>query len=179
MSRTPLLQVDALWLAVEPVDMRSGADRQLARVMHVFGTAQAHHGYLLTNAPSTRACRRQDCWPTRWSAASLTTCHATGKSRATPARVCTRRARRWSPEPVRSVRGCNRCSMRTRPSCSAPKCCMPTRPRWRCSTPALARPNAPIYELVHGPMRAAASRPCRAWLTTSASVVRRAIPWLS
>ncbi len=54
MSRTPLLQVDAVWLAVEPVDMRSGADRLLARVVQVFGAAQAHHGYLFANARTTR-----------------------------------------------------------------------------------------------------------------------------
>ena len=54
MSRTPLLQVDAVWLAVEPVDMRSGADRLLARVVQVFGAAQAHHGYLFANARATR-----------------------------------------------------------------------------------------------------------------------------
>ena len=54
MSRTPLLQVDAVWLAVEPVDMRSGADRLLARVVDVFGAAQAHHGYLFANARATR-----------------------------------------------------------------------------------------------------------------------------
>lgn len=54
MSRTPVLQVDAVWLAVEPVDMRSGADRLLARVVQVFGAAQAHHGYLFANARTTR-----------------------------------------------------------------------------------------------------------------------------
>jgi len=53
-SRTPLLQVDAVWLAVEPVDMRSGADRLLACVVQVFGAAQAHHGYLFANARATR-----------------------------------------------------------------------------------------------------------------------------
>ena len=32
-GRTPLLQVDAMWLAAEPADMCSGADRLLARVV--------------------------------------------------------------------------------------------------------------------------------------------------
>ena len=55
MIRTPpLMQVDAVWLAVEPIDMRAGADRLLARVVQVFGAAQAHHGYLFANARATR-----------------------------------------------------------------------------------------------------------------------------
>jgi len=49
-----VIRIDALWLAVEPVDMRAGADRLLARVVQVFGGAQAHHGYLFSNARSTR-----------------------------------------------------------------------------------------------------------------------------
>ena len=49
-----MIRIDALWLAVEPVDMRAGADRLLARVVQVFGAAQAHHGYLFANARSTR-----------------------------------------------------------------------------------------------------------------------------
>jgi transposase len=34
--------------------MRAGADRLLARVVDVFGAAQAHHGYLFANARATR-----------------------------------------------------------------------------------------------------------------------------
>ena len=49
-----MIRIDSLWLAVEPVDMRAGADRLLARVVQVFGAAQAHHGYLFANARSTR-----------------------------------------------------------------------------------------------------------------------------
>jgi len=49
-----VIRIDALWLAVEPVDMRSGADRLLARVVQVFGVAQVHHGYLFANARSSR-----------------------------------------------------------------------------------------------------------------------------
>ena len=49
-----MIRIDAVWLAVEPVDMRAGADRLLASVVQVFGAAQAHHGYLFTNARSTR-----------------------------------------------------------------------------------------------------------------------------
>jgi len=49
-----VIRIDALWLAVEPIDMRAGADRLLARVVQVFGSARAHHGYLFANARATR-----------------------------------------------------------------------------------------------------------------------------
>jgi transposase len=43
-----------MWLAAEPTDMRAGADLLLARVVQVFGSAQAHHGCLFANARGTR-----------------------------------------------------------------------------------------------------------------------------
>jgi len=49
-----MIRIDAMWLAVEPVDMRAGVERLLARVVQVFGAAQAHHGYLFANARSSR-----------------------------------------------------------------------------------------------------------------------------
>ena len=49
-----MIRIDAMWIAVEPVDMRAGVDRLLARVVQVFGAAQAHHGYLFANARSSR-----------------------------------------------------------------------------------------------------------------------------
>jgi hypothetical protein len=49
-----VIRIDAVWLALRPVDMRAGADRLLASVVQVFGAAQAHHGYLFANARSTR-----------------------------------------------------------------------------------------------------------------------------
>jgi len=49
-----VIRIDTLWLAVEPMDMRAGAERLLASVVNVFGSAQAHHGYLFANARSTR-----------------------------------------------------------------------------------------------------------------------------
>jgi transposase len=49
-----MIRIDAVWLAVEPLDMRAGADRLLASVVRVFGAARAHHGYLFANARSTR-----------------------------------------------------------------------------------------------------------------------------
>ena len=39
-----MIRIDAMWLAAEPVDMRAGADRLIARVVEVFGAAHAHHG---------------------------------------------------------------------------------------------------------------------------------------
>ena len=49
-----MIRIDSLWLAVEPMDMRAGAERLLARVVQVFGCAQAHHGYLFANPRATR-----------------------------------------------------------------------------------------------------------------------------
>jgi transposase len=49
-----MIRIDAMWLAAEPVDMRAGADRLIARVVAVFGAAQAHHGYVFANARGTR-----------------------------------------------------------------------------------------------------------------------------
>jgi transposase len=49
-----VIRIDALWLAVEPMDMRAGTERLLASVVQVFGQAQAHHGYLFANARASR-----------------------------------------------------------------------------------------------------------------------------
>lgn len=49
-----MIRIDALWLATGPVDMRAGPERLLARVVQVFGAAQAHHGYLFANARASR-----------------------------------------------------------------------------------------------------------------------------
>ena len=49
-----MIRIDSLWLAAQPTDMRAGADRLLASVVQVFGSAQAHHGYLFANARATR-----------------------------------------------------------------------------------------------------------------------------
>jgi transposase len=49
-----VIRIDSLWLAVEPMDMRAGAERLLTSVVQVFGRAQAHHGYLFANARTTR-----------------------------------------------------------------------------------------------------------------------------
>jgi transposase len=49
-----MIRIDALWLATTPIDMRMGTERLLAQVVQVFGSAQAHHGYLFANARGNR-----------------------------------------------------------------------------------------------------------------------------
>jgi transposase len=49
-----LIRIDAVWLAVEPLDMRAGTDTALARVVSVFGQARAHHAYLFANRRANR-----------------------------------------------------------------------------------------------------------------------------
>lgn len=49
-----MIRVDALWLAVEPLDLRAGTDAALARVVTVFGAARPHHAYLFTNKRANR-----------------------------------------------------------------------------------------------------------------------------
>jgi transposase len=49
-----VIRIDAVWLAVQPIDMRAGAEGLLARVVQVFGAAKSHHGYLFANARGSR-----------------------------------------------------------------------------------------------------------------------------
>jgi transposase len=49
-----VIRVDAAWFAVEPLDMRAGTDKALARVVNVFGEARAHHAYLFINKRANR-----------------------------------------------------------------------------------------------------------------------------
>jgi transposase len=49
-----VIRVDAAWFAVEALDMRAGLDTALARVVSVFGQAQAHHAYVFVNKRATR-----------------------------------------------------------------------------------------------------------------------------
>ena len=49
-----MIRIDQVWLAVDPVDMRSGMDRLLARVVEVFGASQPHHAYVFANRRGTR-----------------------------------------------------------------------------------------------------------------------------
>jgi transposase len=49
-----VIRIDSLWLCTQPLDMRAGAERLLARVVQVFGGAREHHGYVFVNARATR-----------------------------------------------------------------------------------------------------------------------------
>jgi transposase len=49
-----VIRVDAVWLAVQPLDMRAGTEAALARVVHVFGAARPHHAYLFANRRANR-----------------------------------------------------------------------------------------------------------------------------
>lgn len=49
-----MIRVDAIWLAVEPLDMRAGTESALARVVTVFGAARPHHAYLFANKRANR-----------------------------------------------------------------------------------------------------------------------------
>ena len=49
-----MIRVDAVWLAVEPLDMRAGTESALARVVTVFGAARPHHAYLFANRRANR-----------------------------------------------------------------------------------------------------------------------------
>jgi transposase len=49
-----VIRVDTVWLAVEPLDMRSGTEAALARVVRVFGAAHPHHAYLFANRRANR-----------------------------------------------------------------------------------------------------------------------------
>lgn len=49
-----MIRIDALWVAVAPMDMRAGVERLLAQVVLVFGQARAHHVYLFANSRATR-----------------------------------------------------------------------------------------------------------------------------
>lgn len=49
-----MIRIDAVWLAVAPMDMPAVPDTALARVVAVFGSAQPHHAYVFANARATR-----------------------------------------------------------------------------------------------------------------------------
>ncbi|MDZ5461739.1 IS66 family insertion sequence element accessory protein TnpB [Azohydromonas lata] len=49
-----VIRVDSVWLAVQPLDMRMGAEAALARVVNVFGAARPHHAYMFANKRADR-----------------------------------------------------------------------------------------------------------------------------
>ena len=50
----PVIRIDSIWLATEPMDMRAGTETALARVVAVFGAAKPHCAYLFANRRATR-----------------------------------------------------------------------------------------------------------------------------
>ena len=81
-----MIRIDAMWLAAEPIDMRAGADRLLARVVQVIGAAQAHHGHLFANVPGTRIKLLVHDGFGVWCAARVST-PAASSGRSRPARL--------------------------------------------------------------------------------------------
>ena len=49
-----MIRIEAVWLAVEPLDMRAGTESALARVVAVFGEARPHQAYLFANRRANR-----------------------------------------------------------------------------------------------------------------------------
>ncbi|NWC17541.1 IS66 family insertion sequence element accessory protein TnpB [Pseudomonas gingeri] len=49
-----VIRIDTIWLATEPMDMRCGTEKALARVVAVFGAAQPHCAYLFANRRGNR-----------------------------------------------------------------------------------------------------------------------------
>ena len=49
-----MIRIDEIWLATEPLDMRAGPDKALARVVAVFGSARPHCAYLFANRRGNR-----------------------------------------------------------------------------------------------------------------------------
>ncbi len=49
-----MIRIEAVWLAVQPLDMRLGAEAALARVVGIFGAAQPNHAYLFANKRANR-----------------------------------------------------------------------------------------------------------------------------
>ncbi|MBB6559351.1 transposase [Acidovorax soli] len=49
-----MIRIEAVWLAVQPLDMRAGTEAALARVVNVFGQARPHHAYLFANRRANR-----------------------------------------------------------------------------------------------------------------------------
>jgi transposase len=49
-----VIRVEAVWLAVQPLDMRMGAETALSRVVNVFGAARPHHAYVFANRRADR-----------------------------------------------------------------------------------------------------------------------------
>ena len=49
-----MIKIDAVWLAIVPLDMRAGTESALAKVVNVFGAERTDHAYLFANRRANR-----------------------------------------------------------------------------------------------------------------------------
>jgi transposase len=49
-----VIRIEAIWLAMEPLDMRAGTEAALTRLVRVFGGARPHHACLFANRRANR-----------------------------------------------------------------------------------------------------------------------------
>lgn len=49
-----MIRVEAVWLAMAPLDLRAGTESVLNRVVTVFGAVRPHHAYLFSNRRANR-----------------------------------------------------------------------------------------------------------------------------
>ena len=60
-----MIRIDALWLSVEPLDMRAGTETILARVVrNRFGAQTGRRHYMLAKSAWDEQCKIEaQCWP--------------------------------------------------------------------------------------------------------------------
>lgn len=49
-----MIRLDAIWLSVQPMDVRAGTDKAMARVVAVFAAAHPHRAYVFANRRGDR-----------------------------------------------------------------------------------------------------------------------------
>lgn len=91
-----MIRIDAIWLAVEPLDMRAGTETALARVIKV----------------STRVCRRRACWPRCWWPSIWIISRSIDRKASSAERVWRSRVRPWLNGSDSAAFSCSRWWMR-------------------------------------------------------------------
>jgi len=82
-----MIRIDQIWLAVQPLDMRAGPDKALARVVQVFGAAHPHHAYLFANRRANRMKVLVHDGIGIWSPSMPITCPCTGRKKSLSGRA--------------------------------------------------------------------------------------------
>ena len=82
-----MIRIDQIWLAVQPLDMRAGPDKALARVVQVFGAAHPHHAYLFANRRANRMMVLVHDGIGIWSPSMPITCPCTGRKKSLSGRA--------------------------------------------------------------------------------------------